>query len=69
MTLEQYLSWKNLRPTAFAAELGVPSSTITRILRGERSPGLRLMVQISEKTAGAVTPNDFVTSVKTETAA
>ena len=60
MTLHQYLSLRDLKPSAFAAEIGVPASTITRILSGERSPGLDLLTLIRDKTNGAVTPNDFI---------
>lgn len=60
MKLETYLSQTGMKPSAFAAELGVPASTITRILRGERSPSLGLMAVIREKTGGLVQPNDFL---------
>lgn len=60
MTLEQYLNLVQKKPTTFAIDLGVPPSTITRILKGERSPGIDLMRRIKEKTDGAVTPNDFL---------
>lgn len=60
MTLEQYLSERNIKPSAFAAEIGVAASTITRIMNGERSPGLELLALIRDKTGGAVTPNDFL---------
>jgi transcriptional regulator with XRE-family HTH domain len=70
MTLHEYLSSRDLKPSAFAAEIGVPASTITRILNGERSPGLELMRVIRDKTAGAVTPNDFLPALApTETGA
>lgn len=60
MTLQEYLSSTDKKPSAFAAEIGVPASTITRILNGERTPGLELMELIHQKTAGQVQPNDFM---------
>lgn len=62
MTLAQYLAAIDKKPSVFAAELGVPASTITRILKGERSPGLDLMRRIREHTEGSVSPNDFVSA-------
>ena len=61
MKLAEYLSARGLKPSAFAAEIGVPPSTITRVLNGERSPGLDLMRIIRDKTGGEVQPNDFLT--------
>lgn len=60
MNLAQYLAETNKRPSSFAAECGVPASTITRLIRGERSPGLALMSTIKAKTDGKVTPDDFM---------
>lgn len=59
MKLETYLTENKIKPSAFAAEIGVSPSTITRILNGERSPGLPLVMLIKERTSGAVTPEDF----------
>lgn len=60
MTLEQYLTDRKIKPSVFAAEIGVAASTITRVMSGERSPGLELLTLIRDKTGGAVTPNDFL---------
>ncbi|HEV7253848.1 MAG TPA: helix-turn-helix transcriptional regulator [Mesorhizobium sp.] len=60
MTLERYLSDRGIKPAHFATEVGVPASTITRLLRGERSPGLGLVAKIQAATAGAVTAADFM---------
>jgi plasmid maintenance system antidote protein VapI len=60
MKLETYLTEQGIKPTAFAAEIGVAPSTITRLLRGERSPRLELMVAIKKATGGAVTIDDFM---------
>lgn len=59
MTLEQYLKEKELKPSAFAAEIGVAPSTITRLLKGERGIGLKVLRAVSEGTGGAVTADDF----------
>lgn len=59
MKLETYLSENQIKPTAFAAEIGVAPSTITRLLKGERSPRLDLIMLIKEKTGGQVTADDF----------
>lgn len=59
MKLETYLTENNIRPSVFAAEIGVAPSTITRLIKGERSPRLDLIMLIKEKTGGAVTAEDF----------
>lgn len=59
MKLEQYLTEQGIKPSAFAAEIGVAPSTITRLVKGERSPRLDLIMLIREKTGGAVTADDF----------
>ncbi|MFC6772559.1 helix-turn-helix domain-containing protein [Methylobacterium gregans] len=50
MDLAAYLSERKIRPAAFAAEIGVPPSTITRILRGERDPRAGTIRKIVEGT-------------------
>lgn len=62
MKLEQYLSRENIKASAFAAEIGVAPSTITRLIKGERSPRLDLIMLIKEKTGGQVTAEDFFDS-------
>ncbi|MDS1138603.1 helix-turn-helix transcriptional regulator [Nitratireductor indicus] len=59
MKLETYLQSKDLKPTTFAAKVGVYPSTITRILRGERSPSLELVMKIERATKGKVKPRDW----------
>jgi transcriptional regulator with XRE-family HTH domain len=60
MTLAEYLKMKEIKPSVFAAEIGVAPSTITRLLNGERSPGLPLVKLIRDKTKGEVSPEDFM---------
>jgi predicted transcriptional regulator len=63
MKLLDYLALRNLTPTRFAEDVGIPASTITRIIKGERSPGLDVMAKIAKATADAVMPNDFLPPV------
>lgn len=60
MRLSEYLEAKKLKPSRFAEMVGVPASTITRLVRGERSPGIELIEKIVKATDGAITPNDFI---------
>lgn len=60
MKLERYLAERKLTPSAFAVSIASPPSTITRLLRGERVPGLELLQRIYTATDGAVTANDFL---------
>lgn len=60
MTLESFLASQNMKPSKLAAVIGVPASSIGRLLNGDRSsPSLELMVKIMIGTSGEVTPNDF----------
>jgi len=59
MKLETYLSERDIKPSAFAVEIGVAPSTITRILRGERSPGFDLVMRIQRATEGSVRAEDW----------
>lgn len=69
MRLTEYLAANSLKPSAFAAKVGVPASTILRILNRERDPGLELLTKIMAATNGAVTPNDFIPEKQSEDAA
>ena len=61
MKLSEYLSREKIKPSSFAASLGMPASTITRILNGARRPSFDVVRRISEKTDGLVAvPEDFV---------
>jgi len=60
MKLADYLAREKIKPTAFAGRLNVPASTITRLLRGERSPSFEVMRKIAEETKNeASTIDDF----------
>lgn len=60
MNLSQYLAESKIKPSAFALELGVEASTVSRWLHGERTPSLELMQRITVATQGAVTASDFL---------
>jgi transcriptional regulator with XRE-family HTH domain len=60
MNLLTYIEAQGISPSKFAERIGVPPSTITRILSGNREPGLGLLKKIHAATDGAVTPNDFL---------
>jgi transcriptional regulator with XRE-family HTH domain len=60
MKLAHYLDEKSLNATAFAAAVGVEPSTVTRLLRGERTPSLALAARIRAATEGKVTADDFL---------
>lgn len=60
MKLAAYLNREQISPSAFAETLGVAPSTITRLIKGEREPGLKLALAIRDKTRGDVTPDDLV---------
>jgi transcriptional regulator with XRE-family HTH domain len=64
MTLEQYLTETNTKPIAFAGSIGVAPSTITRILRGERSPGIEIIAKIETGTGGKVAFKDWLSSAE-----
>jgi predicted transcriptional regulator len=60
MKLEQYLKENDIKPVAFAASIDVAPSTITRILRRERTPQIDLIAKIKAATRGQVTMEDFL---------
>jgi transcriptional regulator with XRE-family HTH domain len=61
MKLEQFLKEADKKPATFAAELGVAPSTITRILRGERTPRIDLIAKIAQATGQKVAAEDWFT--------
>jgi DNA-binding transcriptional regulator YiaG len=60
MKLAEYLTKEKMRPAHFAVRLGVPVSTVTRWLNGERTPSLASMATITKATKGRVTSKDFL---------
>ena len=59
VTLKAWLMNQNKTMSAFAMEIGVPTSTISRLCRGERYPARKILRLIYIKTGGGVTPNDL----------
>lgn len=60
MQLNDYLAERRLTPTAFAESIGVPASTITRILRRQRRPTVGTIAKIEAATEGKVSFVDFL---------
>ncbi|MCZ7974401.1 helix-turn-helix transcriptional regulator [Agrobacterium salinitolerans] len=60
MKLDQYLTDNKIKPVAFAASIDVAPSTITRILKGERTPRIDLIAKIKAATGGLVTADDWM---------
>jgi transcriptional regulator with XRE-family HTH domain len=60
MQLADYLASKGINPTKFAELVGVPASTITRVLNGDRMPRLDTIQKIVALTDGNVTVDDFM---------
>ncbi|MBS7810515.1 helix-turn-helix domain-containing protein [Roseococcus pinisoli] len=59
MTLADYLANHRETRMAFAARVGVASSTISRLCRGETAPEASLVAAIVRATGGEVLPNDL----------
>lgn len=55
-----YLGAHGIKPTEFARTVGVPASTITRIIRRERGVGSDLFRKINRAAGGVFTVDDFV---------
>lgn len=59
MDLATYLDRHALRPSQFAARLGVPASTVARILGGKRRPRFDTIQKIIAATGGQVSIDSF----------
>lgn len=59
MKLETYLRDNSLTDEAFASQIGISQSQVSRIKRDKSWPTRDLMKRIAEVTDGAVTANDF----------
>lgn len=60
MRLADYLSQESLKPGEFAKRIGASPSTVTRYLKGERTPRVKSMYRIEAATGGAVRARDFL---------
>lgn len=58
--LTAFLKHEGILQSAFADRVNVRSSTITRLLNGERTPSLSLAHRIFEQTQGKVTQSDWL---------
>lgn len=58
MDLDEYLFRKRISQTQFANELGVSRTHLGEILRGRRSPSVKLSKKIEELTKGEVTKEE-----------
>ncbi len=67
MTLDQYLTSRQIKEADFATELGVTQPTVNRLRKGQ-VPGKELMTAIFVKTGGAVRADDFFGIGKAEQA-
>ena len=59
MTLDEYLTERNITAAAFANKIERAVSTVTRIRKGDQHPDSDTLQSIVYATGGAVTPNDF----------
>ena len=59
MHLSRWLEKESQTPANFAKSIGVPASTIYRIIRDGRAPTHQVMERIVRGTRGGVLPNDF----------
>ena len=60
MTLSEYLSEVGKKPSAFAESLGMPASTIIRIINGQREARIGTAAKIVAATGGKVTFAELV---------
>ena len=67
MRLEHWLQKNGCTPSGFARRIGVPPSTISRLLQDRRSPSYEIMRKIINGTNGEVLPNDFFDLPSSET--
>lgn len=64
MNLADYLQEQGIRPSQFAEQIGLPASTITRILKDEaRVPRPETIALIADATGGKVSLVDWYGSI------
>jgi transcriptional regulator with XRE-family HTH domain len=59
MRLADYLEKTETKPSQFAEKAGLAPSTVTRLLNGERKPGLDVLEKIAAASEGNVKAEDF----------
>lgn len=62
MTLNDYLVATGKSREAFAAEIGVSTTTVCRYILGQRTPKRAILARIRAHTANRVTADDFFNS-------
>jgi transcriptional regulator with XRE-family HTH domain len=60
MTLTEWMSVEGKTHQETADLIGIHTSMVTRLCRGNRTPSAALMAKIAQATRGAVMPNDWV---------
>jgi len=66
MTLKDYLHSFNITLEAFSRDVDIPYTTLTKYVYGQRIPTLTYMNRINKHTKGAVSANDFYSTVSSE---
>ncbi len=66
MTLKEYLHSFNITLEGFSRETDISYSTLTKYVYGQRIPTVNYMKRINEFTKGAVSANDFYSTVSEE---
>ena len=66
MTLKEYLHSFNITVDSFSRESDIQVSTLNKYIYGERIPSLSYMKIINKITKGAVSANDFYSTVSEE---
>lgn len=58
--LKAYLALHGTTSTAFAKQIGVSQSFLSRLMTGEREADASLLAAIDKETSGAVSPDKWV---------
>lgn len=66
MKLKDYLHSFNITLEAFSRETDIPYTTLTKYVYGQRIPSVPYMSIINKHTKGAVSANDFYSTVSNE---
>ena len=66
MKLKDYLHSFNITLEAFSREIDIPYTTLTKYVYGQRIPTVTYMNKINKYTKGAVSANDFYSTVSNE---
>ncbi len=66
MTLKDYLHSFNITLEAFSRDIDIPYTTITKYVYKQRIPSRTYMNRINKYTNGAVSANDFYSTVSSE---